>query len=68
MPGKAKYWEHSEVNGDIVMCQIKGCKGHKVSGRRVQKPVEAKKPKIGRSNFSFNIFVVPITVISFQHT
>ena len=41
MPGKAKYWEHFEVNGDIAMGKIKGCKGHKVSGWRA--------PKIGRS-------------------
>ena len=68
MPGKAKYWEHFELNGDIAMFKIKGCKGHKVSGRKVQKPVEAKKPKIGRSNIFFkNIFVVLITVISCQH-
>ena len=57
MPGKAKYWEHFEVNGDIAMCKIKGCKGHKVSGRRAQKPVEAKKPKIGRSNIIFFFYI-----------
>ena len=43
MPGKAKYWKYFEVNGDIAKCKIQGCKGHKVSGRRTKKPVEAKK-------------------------
>ena len=38
MPGKAKYWEHFEVNGDITICKIEGCKGPRVSVRRAQKP------------------------------
>ena len=52
MPGKAKYWEHFEVNGDIAISKIESCKGPRVSVRRAQKPGDAKKPRRGRSNIS----------------
>ena len=48
MHGKAKYWEHFEVSSDIAICKIGGCKSSRVSGRRAQKPGEAKKPRIGK--------------------
>jgi hypothetical protein len=41
MPGKAKYWEHFEVNGDIAMCKIKGCKGHKKKKKKKKLFIQA---------------------------
>ena len=54
MPSKAKYWQHYEVNGDIAICKIQGCKSPRVSVRRAQKPGEDKKPRIGRSYICLN--------------